>query len=178
VAGPDVSGFVTIGEVVKAVGLRGEVKLYPLLDFHEPLLESDLLVWRDGAAAEVRRHRPMGGGCWALSVDGVTDRNAAEALVGRELGFRRADYARDDFPRPAGGLPFRYLGREVVTGDGTAVGIVDEVRVAGAGHMLVIPDGDREILIPALAPILREDPGTEGPLVVDPPEGLLDVHRE
>jgi len=120
----------------------------------------------------------VGGGCWALGVAGVTDRDGAEALVGRELGFRRADYLRDDFPRPDGGLPFRYLGRRVVTADGRTVGEVDEVRLAGAGHMLVIVDEDGEILIPAVAPILRDDPGLEGDLVIDPPEGLLDVHRE
>ena len=30
---------------------------------------------------------------------------------------------------------------------------MDEVRLAGAGHMLVIVDEDGEILIPAVAPI-------------------------
>ena len=34
------SGFVPVAEVVKAVGLRGQYKLYPLLDWHPPLLET------------------------------------------------------------------------------------------------------------------------------------------
>lgn len=163
-----------IGEVVKAVGLRGEVKLYPLLDFHEPLLESGFLVWEDGGAAPVECFRPAGQ-CVAVKVDGVADRTGAEALVGRTLGFRREDYLDPAFPRPACGLPFRYLGRPVRTPDGREVGVVDEVRFAGGSFLLVIPDGTREILIPAVAPILRADDGLDGPLEIDPPEGLLDV---
>ena len=34
--------FVAIGEIVKAVGLKGEIKLYPLLDFHPQLLDGTI----------------------------------------------------------------------------------------------------------------------------------------
>lgn len=171
------SRFVAIGEIVRAVGLRGELKLYPLLDFHEPLLGSPFLVWSDGTPAQVQRHRIMSGGCWGLAFRDVGGRDGAESMIGRELGFLVASYGDPAFPKPGGGLPFRWLGREVVTGSGDVVGIVDEVRRIGAQFMLVIPDGPREILIPALAPILRPDDGLEGQLVIDPPEGLLDVQR-
>lgn len=170
-------GFVAIGEVVKAMGLRGEVKLYPLLDFWPDLLKSRFLVWQDGSPAEVAGHRPAGA-CEALTLPGVRDRSAAEALVGRELGFRRESYAAPDFPKPAAGLPFRWLGRPVVTVAGEAVGTVTEVRFTGAGHMLVIagPESDGpEILVPAVPPILAPEDDLEGDLVIDPPEGLLDV---
>ena len=53
--------------------------------------------------------------------------------------------------------------------------VQDEVRRCGPQHMLVVLDGVREILIPAVAPILRADAALSGPLVIDPPEGLLDV---
>lgn len=170
-------GFVPVAEVVKAVGLKGEVKLYPLLDFRVELLESGYLVWSDGTPAGVTRHRPASGGTVVVATDGCRDRDAAEALVGRELGFRRRDYLRDDFPRPPDGLPFRYLGRLVVTAAGESVGVVDEVRRAGGALLLVVPGPGGEILIPAVEPILRPDDGLEGELVVDPPEGLLDVNR-
>jgi 16S rRNA processing protein RimM len=168
--------FVAIGEIVRAVGLRGEVKLYPLIDFHEPLLASGFLEWDDGTPARLRGHRPGGGGV-VIRPEGSDDRDAAEGLVGRELGFRRASYLDPAFPRPPAGLAFRFLGRRVVTGDGREVGLVDEVRRVGGQLLLVVPDGAGEILIPAVVPILREDHGLEGDLVIDPPEGLLDVQR-
>ncbi len=169
--------FIVIAEIVKAIGLRGESKLFPLLDFHEALLDSPYLVWGDGEPVEIERHRPAGN-CEAVKVRTVDDRNAAEALVGRKLGFMSGSYLEPDFPRPTGGLPFRYLGREVVTVAGRTVGTVGEVRFTGAGFLLVIPDPretGKEILIPAVEPILRLDEGLDGALVIDPPEGLLDV---
>ena len=137
--------FIAIGEVVKAVGLRGEVKLYPLLDFFEPLLDSGFLVWEGGATAEIVAHRPSAHAV-VLRVGGVTDRTGAEGLVGRSLGFDRGSYLQEDFPRPVRGLPFRYLGRQVETVDGERVGVVEEVRFTGSNHLLVVPAGGKEIL--------------------------------
>jgi 16S rRNA processing protein RimM len=169
----DSSGFVPLADVVKAVGLRGEVKLYPLLDFHAPILTSPFAVWQDGSDAALETIRPAGS-CVAAKPSGCDDRDAAEALVGRQIGFRRGDYLRDGFPRPAGGLPFRYLGRAVQDAAGGSLGTVVEVRRYAAQVLLVVERGGREVLIPAVEPILRPDSGLEGPLVVDPPEGLLD----
>lgn len=172
--------FVTIGEVVKAVGLKGEVKLYPLLDFHLDLLDSPYLVWADGSPVEVQRHR-QAGSCEAVKIVGSEDRSSAEKLVGREMGFMSGRYLEPDFPRPVGGLPFRYLDRDVTTVDGQPVGKVVEVRFTGGGYTLVLEDpsgGPGEILIPAVAPILRPDEGLTGALVIDPPEGLLDVQAK
>jgi 16S rRNA processing protein RimM len=169
--------FVAIGEIVRAVGLRGELKLYPLLDFHAPILATAFLCGNDGQPVKVTRHRVMSGGCWGLAIEGVASREAAEAMVGIELGFAAASYLDPAFPKPDGGLPFRWLGREVVTAAGEPVGTVDEVRRIGPQCLLVIPDGAREILIPAVPAILRPDDGLTGPLVIDPPEGLLDVQR-
>ncbi len=112
--------FVCIGEVVKAIGLKGEVKLYPLLDFYEPLLDSEYLVWKDGSPASLKSHR-QAGSCYALKCADVSDRNAAESMTGRELGFMSSSYLAEDFDRPDAGLPFRYLGREVHTVDGQVI---------------------------------------------------------
>jgi len=175
---PEQSGrFVCIGEVVKAVGLKGEVKLYPLLDYFPPLLESEFLIWGNGELVNLVRHR-QAGSCEALKLRGVDDRNAAESLVGKEIGFRSARYLDPGFPRPEGGLPFRYLDREVVLISGEPVGKVVEVRLAGGNYLLVLDDPSRpgrEVLVPAVEPILIPNAGLTGSLVIDPPEGLLDV---
>lgn len=163
-----------MGQVVKAIGLKGELKFYPFLDYFDELLDSPFVVWQDGSEAGIRRYR-QAGSCVAVSVDGVHNRNAAEAMIGRELGFLRSSYDDVGFPRPEAGLAFRFLGREVRTTDGKSVGIVDEVRLAGGVHLLVIGEGDKAILIPAVSPILEMNDSLEGDLIIDPPEGLLDV---
>jgi len=166
--------LVLIADVVKAVGLKGEVKLYPLLDFHAPLLTSEFLVWQDGTTAVLEKARPAGN-CVAVKPLGCDDRNEAEALVGRQLGFQRAAYENEAFPRPEGGLPFRYLGRSVHDADGQTLGTVQEVRRYTGQILLVIEYDGREVMIPAVVPILQPDEGLSGPLVVDLPEGLLDA---
>jgi len=166
--------FVTIAEVVKAVGLRGEIKLYPLIDWYEPLLGSDYLRWNDGAVVEVDSWRHSRD-CYVVKTAGLDDRDAADNARGRSVGFLRSQYTEPAFPKPPGGLPFRYVGRPVCTVTGDEIGTVDEVRRHGAQYTLVIQGEEGEVLIPAVAPILRSEDGLDGPLTIDPPKGLLDV---
>ncbi len=166
--------FVPIAEVVKAVGLSGEVKLYQLLDWYEPLLASEYLVWEDGQPVTVIQYRAQGGGT-VVALAACADREHAEALCGRRLGFYRRRYLECGFPKPATGLPFRYLGREVLLPAGQRLGVVNEVRRYGNQITLVVLVAGREVLIPAVPPILRPDRELTGPLLIDPPEGLLDV---
>lgn len=91
--------FVPVADVVKAVGLRGELKLYPLIDWHEPLLDSGDLAWDDGAPFAPDSWRPQGT-CYVVSVPGIGTREGAESAVGRMVGFLRSRYAAPDFPRP------------------------------------------------------------------------------
>jgi 16S rRNA processing protein RimM len=171
--GPE-DGFIVVAEVVKAVGLRGEIKLYPLVDWHEPLLDSGFLRWSGGASFEVITARPSGE-CTVVLCEGCRSREEAEARVGDLVGFRREDYLAESFPRPPEGLPFAFLDREVVLAGGERVGVVGEVRRFGPRMLLVIEREGREVLIPAQEPFLGPEAGLEGPLVIDPPEGLLDV---
>jgi 16S rRNA processing protein RimM len=166
--------FVPLAEVVAAVGLSGEVKLYPLIDWYAPVLESPYLVWMTGDPVTVSGMRPARG-CAVVRVTGCGDREGAAALVGRQLGFRRDSYLAADFPKPPGGLPFRWVGRELRLGSGESLGVVGEVRLYGSQLTLVVPGAAGETLVPAVPPILRDHADLEGPLVIDPPEGLLDV---
>ena len=79
---------VFLGRLVKAFGIRGELKLDPTADFWEDILRSKRLVLRretDGGIEErprrAREFRPHGR-CYVVDVEGVADRNAAEELVG------------------------------------------------------------------------------------------------
>jgi ribosomal 30S subunit maturation factor RimM len=169
--------FVPIAEVVKAVGLQGEMKLYHLLNWHEPLLDSPYLTEESGRAMRVTHHRAASTGT-IVGLAGCRGRQDAQGYVGKRLGFQRSRYEEPDFPRPARGLPFRFLLREVALKAGGCLGVVTEVRLYGNQLTLVIPREGREVLIPAVPPILIADDGMTGPLMVDPPEGLLDVFTD
>ena len=97
-------GFVAIGAVVKAVGLRGEVKLYPLIDFWDDLLGSRFTVWDDGSPAPVVRHRPAKSPRktphsvnWNQpSKAGLRHLPARRRVLARTRGAGRSHRARDD----------------------------------------------------------------------------------
>jgi ribosomal 30S subunit maturation factor RimM len=81
---------VFLGRLVKAFGIRGELKLDPTADFWEEILYSKRLVLRreTGGGIEERpfaleKFRPHGR-CYVVNLEGVADRNAAEELVGGE----------------------------------------------------------------------------------------------
>ena len=152
--------------------MKGELKLYPLLDFYEPLLDSEFWSGRT-VAAELIGHR-QAGSCWSLKVQGVTDRNQADLMVGRELGFQANSYRQETFPRPEEDCPSGIWG-----GRSKPQTVSWSAQWTRSGWEAPVFAGHSrekgEILIPTVEPILAHDDNLEGDLVIDPPEGLLDV---
>jgi 16S rRNA processing protein RimM len=70
---------------------------------------------------------------------------------------------------------FELIGCEVVGAGGQQLGRVDAVQNYGAAPLLVIRDGKRELLIPLVLSICVEIDTARKRIVVDPPEGLLDL---
>jgi 16S rRNA processing protein RimM len=109
-------------------------------------------------------------------IEGVADRDAAEALKGVRLYVARAALP------PAGEGEYYQadlIGLRAETRDGAALGTVRAVEDFGAGPLLEIALGDgRSVLVPftdAVVPVV--DLGA-GRVVVDPPPGLLDGEEE
>ncbi|MBC8136174.1 MAG: 16S rRNA processing protein RimM [Fibrella sp.] len=101
---PTPDSLVLVGEITSAFGIRGEVKMLPLMDEPKHLLKlpSVLFRWRKkgGAGADqaavterrlkvnsLRRHQ----GAALLMVEGVTDRNEAETFPGAEMFILRSE---------------------------------------------------------------------------------------
>lgn len=177
--------FVEMGEIVNAVGLRGEVKVLVTGNFDERVLRSGYLRLRDpriggseGRPVRCRRHR-WKGNTVVVDLEEIDDREAAEAAIGRSLGFRAADYDEPGFPRGEGHAPFVYLDLEVVTTGGVKVGVVDDVMTLPANWVLRVlvsegaPD-EREILIPVIETVVREVDRVGGRVVIEPMPGLLE----
>ncbi|HEX9052900.1 MAG TPA: ribosome maturation factor RimM [Anaeromyxobacter sp.] len=161
--------LVRLGQIVRAVGLKGHVGI---AGSEGALAELEEIALRRGdGEPETRRieeARPQGR-IWAVKIEGVADRTAAEALVGAEVLARREDLGDPGEGRhwwaDLEGLP-------VVTAAGEAVGRVTGLYATGGVDVLVVTGERGEKLIP-LAPYVEVD--REGRrIVVDPPEGLLE----
>jgi 16S rRNA processing protein RimM len=162
-----------IGKVVRPIGLHGFIGVAGTDGALGTLRR--LALRREGEAEreyDVLEARPQGK-LWAARLEGVATREEAEALVGCEVLVERAalgEAGQDrHFWADLEGLP-------VVTVGGELVGEVTGLMETGAVDVLVVAGARGEVLIP-LAPYVTVD-REAGRVVVDPPEGLLELAAE
>ncbi len=163
--------LVAIGKVVRAIGLGGWIGVAGS-DGTLAKLSRVALRREPGQPAmwPIREARPQGK-LWAVRLDGVADRLAAEALVGCEVLAERGEIGvagKDQhFWSDLKGLP-------VSTTGGVVVGRVTGLYQTGAVDVLAVTrPGGGEVLIP-LAPYVEVDV-EGGRVVIDPPDGLLEL---
>lgn len=111
--------------------------------------------------ASARPHQ----GRWLVRFEGITDRNGAEELRGATL----VGEPLDD-PGEGELWVHELVGDEVRDVNGNSLGRVTAVEANPAHDILVLDDG---ALVPFVFVVERE----AGVLVVDLPDGLLDVNR-
>jgi 16S rRNA processing protein RimM len=112
-------------------------------------------------------------GRWVVLLEGITSMNDAETLRGLEL--RVTPEERKSLK--AGAYYVHDLeGCEVVTTNGAAVGRVSSVDLTVGTPVLVVAGPGGEVLVPLAEEICRAvDPASKR-IVIDPPEGLIDLN--
>jgi 16S rRNA processing protein RimM len=170
---PEWDALVTVGRIARPHGLRGHVLVNLDTDFPEQRYHPGAELWVAGRVeplrlADVRFHqgRPL------VRFEGIETIEGAEALGHVEL---RADPGGFE-PLPEG--MFRHsdlVGCEVITRGGEVVGRVTKVDGQLASSCLVVNRGGREVMIPLADRICVEIDPAAGRIVVDPPEGLIDL---
>ena len=169
--------FIAIARIARTRGNRGEVLADLYTDFpdrfnllREVWLESDdghrqLLALEDSWEHKGRR---------VIKFAGIDDISSAEAFVGYWIKIP-ADQA---MPLPEGTyFDHDLIGCVVQDTRGNHIGIVSEVLHIGANNCLVVRDLDREFLIPAVESICIKISTREKRILVDPPEGLMDLSK-
>lgn len=140
--------LVVLGRISGLFGVQGWVRIFSETQPRENIVTyRPWYVGRPGhmrpmTVAEGRRH---GKGVVAR-LEGITDRDAASALVGAQIAIRR-----DQLPTLAEDEYYwsDLEGLRVTTVDGVELGVVDHLMETGANDVLVVK-GDRERLIPFL----------------------------
>jgi 16S rRNA processing protein RimM len=166
-----------VGRIARAHGIRGQVIVNPETDFPESRFQPGavLQVRRNGSLQALRvttcrfhRGRPI------IGLEGVETMNDAEELAGLELRVPAGELE----PLPPGTF-YRHdlVGCQVETAGGDAVGEVSAVEGEMGTSRLVVRSPRGEVLVPlAEAICVNIDTGARR-IVIDPPEGLLDLNR-
>lgn len=168
-----------IGAVCRPHGLRGELRV----KLHDPA-SSALSVaehlWTEKPPEGPRRWqltscRGEPNGFYVVSLAGVADRTAAEALTRQKLLMERSELPALD---PGEFYLADLVGCEVVTMSGERIGVIAEVLSFGAQPQLVIARPPREsALVPAIPEFLSSFDPARRLLTVDVPVGLLDLDQ-
>jgi 16S rRNA processing protein RimM len=150
-----------VGRVGRAHGLHGEVSVAPITNRAERFAPGSVLYagGRELRVATAREHQDR----WLVRFDGVEDRNAAEVLRGVLL---TADASEPDDNDEL--WVHELIGSDVFDRAGAPLGRITAVEANPAHDLLVL---DRGALIPVVFVVEHGD----GRVVVDVPEGLLDL---
>jgi len=166
--------WVPVGYITMTHGLKGEVKLRPLLN--DPSLVQDVrrarIVEDDGVSVEAVLEKVRGqGGRWIVKFKDFKTIEQAQDLVGRSLEV----YCEDLQSLPEGEYYwFQIEGLQVFDEEGRYYGTVNEIIVTGSNDVYVVQDGDKELLLPMIDSVVKSIDLKENKLIFHIIEGLLE----
>lgn len=152
---------IVIGEILKPQGIRGELKIKPLLD-DAALIKKFKKVYIGGAEHKVLSARVDPNAAY-LALSGVADRNAAELLRGNEVEALRADAPALEEGRY---YIVDVIGCAVVTNSGERLGEIVDILSAHT-DVYVMKDGEKEYMFPAAEGVIAEVDVENKQLTVD-----------
>lgn len=160
---------VLLGAVIGAQGLKGEVKVKTFTQSPARLGAYGPLHTKDGKRFRVLSVREARDAA-VVALDGVNDRNAAEALKGAELFVPRAALPKEEADE------FYHadlVGLRAEDTEGRAMGTIRAVHNFGAGDVLEIvrDDGD-EVFLPFTREVAQEIDIEGGRIVIAAPEEI------
>lgn len=145
-----------IGTVLKPRGLKGQMRCFSHLT-SDGLGKSldEVCIRTPGGAASFYRLREItfAGKFFFLSVQGIDSPEAVKSLAGSDIlasvdaliPLKEDEYYWRDI-----------IGLEVITEEGQSLGKVKEIFSTGSNDVYVCQGGEKEILLPAIADVVRQ----------------------
>jgi 16S rRNA processing protein RimM len=158
--------MVVMGRVRAPHGLKGWIKVQPFTQEIEGLL--DFPDWWLGGEGQWQQHRvaesAVHGAMVVARLDGFVDRDAAAALRGKDVAVPRTALPEN---REGEFYWSDLLGMEVRNRDAATLGLVGKILETGANAVLVVLQGDKELLVPFIQGVIVNVDLKAKQLVVD-----------
>ncbi|HHW41438.1 MAG TPA: 16S rRNA processing protein RimM [Syntrophomonadaceae bacterium] len=167
--------YITVGQISKPYGLRGEVRVIPYTDFPDRFLTTKRLFIRQNTLfleklverAYIKDNRII------IKLAGINTPEEAGKFRGALLQVP---------PEEVRALPegsyyyFQIVGLPVYTLDGKLIGKVDEILNTGSNDVYLVkdPEKGKEILLPATKEVIKKVDLKERCIVVNLLPGLLE----
>ena len=162
---------IVIGEVLKPQGVRGEIKVKPLLDDAADM-RSFKKVYIGGKEYKVLSCRTDAQTAY-LALSGIADRDAAELLRGKEIEALRADAPALEEGRY---YIVDIVGCDVIADSGERLGQIADVIPAHT-DIYVLHNGEKEGMFPAADGVILEV-DTESKIITVDKKRFFEVFAE
>lgn len=165
---------IALGDIVATHGVAGWVRLRLFNPEGRTLYSSARAELTRGESllhVDVEQAKPHHGFV-LVKLRGIDDMDAARNLVGHRLSVPAERLA------PLGPSEYYYaevVGFEVRDPIGGRVGTVTRIWTKQGGDLMVVAGAEREHLVPAIREVIRHIDFVERTIVIDPPDGLLDL---
>jgi 16S rRNA processing protein RimM len=171
--------LIVVGRVARAHGNRGQVIVNPETDFPGERFRPGvvlLVLAGDGTpvprrvtAARFHQGRPI------IALDGIETMSDAEALAGAELRLTASELGE----LPAGTFRhYELIGCEVLNTSQVLLGRVTAVEGPMERSRLIVAGARGEIQVPLIEGICVSVDPAAGRIVIDPPEGLIELNEK
>lgn len=148
---PPEPNFLIVGRVLRAWGIRGDLKIQPMTDRPGDFARlTQVYVGAPPRRYEVQSFRPYQGN-WLLHLVEVSTRTQAEALHDQPILIEREQrqLGADEY------LADQIIGLKVMTVEGEALGKIVEIIATGANDVYVVQGERGEVLLPARSEVVR-----------------------
>ena len=166
--------LVPLGEIVATHGLDGWLKLNPFNPNSETLVPGmEVCLEQAGGRTPyelqaIKPHKKQ----FLIKLRDVNHIDAAQPCVGSVL---LVDEAALGALEPGHYYQYQVIGFVVVDRHGVTVGTVTALMSTPGGELYVVQGKEKEYLIPAVREIVERVDFTERKIIIDPPDGLLDL---
>ena len=148
---PPEPNFLIVGRVLRAWGIRGDLKVQPMTDRPADFARlTQVYVGTPPRRYAVQSFRPYQSN-WLLHLDEVVTRTQAEALHDQPIFTERVprQLAAGEY------LADQIIGLKVITIEGEALGTLVEIIATGANDVYVVRGDRGEVLLPARTEVIR-----------------------
>jgi 16S rRNA processing protein RimM len=165
---------VTIGQITRVRGIKGEIVVVPLTDDPQRFRKLRKVIISEKESIkgfQVEGEREFKGKVF-FKLKQVENSEEAKKLVG---GF--IEIERDQLVELPEGRYFIFdiIGLQVVTTKGEKIGKVKEVIALPANDLYLVEGDKRQYDIPALKKVVKRIDLEKKEMIIEPPEGLLDL---
>ncbi len=160
--------YLDAGKIVNTHGIRGELKIYPLCDSPEFLLEFDrfFIGGEEIGVISSRVHKNV----TLMRLEGIEHIDQAEAMIGKILQIDCEDIELDEGQYFIEDL----IGLRVVDADsGKEYGTLKSVIQTGANDVYEV-QGDKLYLVPKIDEVVLDTDLEKGVITIRPLKGLFD----